>query len=208
MTLSTKFIGAYGSCCLIYLLVSASLAPELSAVLKILPLVLLGLLTLGIAINSVSTHLCLALLFSMGGDVLLDLDYFVPGLLSFLVAQIIYSTLFIRYFAAWNQRIVVSLLLIAFSLAMSILLWNTAGEMRLPVLVYLVVITTMGLTANASTIQGVLAGAVIFMISDSLIAINRFVVPLPACDWLIMISYYLAQFYLVSSVNQRIDISK
>ena len=144
----------------------------------------------------------------MGGDVLLDLDYFVPGLLSFLVAQIIYSTLFIRYFAAWNQRIVVSLLLIAFSLAMSILLWNTAGEMRLPVLVYLVVITTMGLTANASTIQGVLAGAVIFMISDSLIAINRFVVPLPASDWLIMISYYLAQFYLVSSVNQRIDISK
>ncbi len=208
MTLSTKFIGAYGSCCLIYLLVSASLAPELSAVLKILPLVLLGLLTLGIAINSVSTHLSLALLFSMGGDVLLDLDYFVPGLLSFLVAQIIYSTLFIRYFAAWNQRIVVSLLLIAFSLAMSILLWNTAGEMRLPVLVYLVVITTMGLTANASTIQGVLAGAVIFMISDSLIAINRFVVPLPASDWLIMISYYLAQFYLVSSVNQRIDISK
>ena len=208
MTLSTKFIGAYGSWCLMYLLVSASLAPELSAVLKILPLVLLGLLTLGIAINSVSTHLSLALLFSMGGDVLLDLDYFVPGLLSFLVAQIIYSTLFIRYFAAWNQRIVVSLLLIAFSLAMSILLWNTAGEMRLPVLVYLVVITTMGLTANASTIQGVLAGAVIFMISDSLIAINRFVVPLPASDWLIMISYYLAQFYLVSSVNQRIDISK
>ncbi|MDP6652081.1 MAG: lysoplasmalogenase [Gammaproteobacteria bacterium] len=205
MTLTTKFSATYAICCLIYLIVSGYLAPELSGALKILPIILLGLLTLSTTINSVTSHLSLALLFSMGGDILLELGYFVPGLISFLLAQFTYAALFTRYYSPWNKRIVISILIIAFSAVMSVLLWNTAADMRLPVLVYLVVITMMGLSANVSTIQGVLTGAIIFMISDSLIAIYRFVVPIPASGRLIMVSYYLAQYILVTSVLEQIE---
>jgi uncharacterized membrane protein YhhN len=105
MMLTTKFSAAYAICCLSYLIVGGYLALEFSAVLKILPIVLLSLLALSTTINSVTSHLSLALLLSMGGDILLKLGYFVPGLISFLLAQATYAALFTRYYSAWNKEI-------------------------------------------------------------------------------------------------------
>lgn len=186
--------------CLIYLLASPLLPAEVSALLKIAPILFLCALSIKSGVNSFSIHLLAALLFSMGGDVLLELDLFIPGLVSFLFAQLIYGGLFQRCRLHWTNRPAVSLLLVGFSVVMGSLMWAYAGEMRIPVLVYLLVIAFMGLSANTSRIAGVTLGAGIFILSDSLIAINRFVFPLPAADWLIMSSYYLAQFYLVTSI--------
>ena len=86
---------------------------------------------------------------------------------------------------------------------MAVIMWSYAGDMRLPVIAYLLVITFMGLSANTSTIKGVTLGAAVFILSDSIIVIDRFVMAVPASGWLIMISYYVAQFLLVGAVIQE-----
>ena len=194
----------FGLFCLSYLLVAPSTAIEFSALLKIVPILFLSFLAARTGINSLSVHLLLALLFSMGGDVLLEMGLFVPGLSSFLLAQFLYGSLFLRYHSSWSANYQIGLLLAGASLVMAYVMWNYAGEMRLPVIAYLLVITFMGLSANTSTIKGVTLGAAVFIFSDSIIAINRFVMEVPAADWLIMISYYVAQFLLVSRVLQKI----
>jgi len=195
----------FGLCCLGYLLVAPSTPLEFSALLKIIPIILLSFLVVRAGINSVSLHLLLALLFSMGGDVLLETNLFVPGLSSFLFAQLLYGSLFLRYHSSWSADYQTSLLFVGASLVMAVIMWSYAGDMRLPVIAYLLVITFMGLSANTSTIKGVTLGAAVFILSDSIIAIDRFVMAVPASGWLIMITYYIAQFLLVSAVIQEIQ---
>ena len=194
----------FGLLCLIYLLVAPATPIELSALLKIAPILFLSLLAVKAANNSLSVHLLFALLFSMGGDVLLEFGLFVPGLSSFLLAQCLYGSLFLRYHHSWSANYQISLGLGCASLVMATVMWNYAGEMRIPVIAYLFVITFMGMSANTSTIKGVTLGAAIFILSDSVIAINRFVLEIPAADWLIMTSYYVAQFLLASHIIQEI----
>ena len=190
----------FGLICLFYLLTEPYLAAEISAVFKIIPILFLCQLTLRSGTSSFSMHLLAALLFSMGGDVLLEIGFFIPGLVSFLFAQLLYGSLFLRYHSDWRNRPAVSLAIIGFSVVVGIFMWGYAGDMRIPVLAYLVVIAVMGLSANTSHIRGATLGAAIFIFSDSIIAVDRFVLPIPASDWLIMVSYYLAQYCLVSSV--------
>ncbi|PCI79049.1 MAG: hypothetical protein COB20_05535 [SAR86 cluster bacterium] len=196
----------FGLLCLGYLLVAPFTSIEFSALLKIAPILFLSFLAAKTEINSLSAHLLLALLFSMGGDVLLEMGLFVPGLSSFLLAQFLYGSLFLRYHGSWSANHQISLLLASISLVMAYVMWIYAGDMRLPVIAYLLVITFMGLSANTSTIKGVTLGAAVFIFSDSIIAINRFVVEVPAADWLIMTSYYVAQFLLVSRVTQEVRV--
>ena len=193
----------FGLSCLGYLLVAPSAPLEFFALLKIIPIILLSFLVVRAGINSVSLHLLLALLFSMGGDVLLEMNLFVPGLSSFLFAQLLYGSLFLRYHSNWSADYQISLLLVGASLVMAVIIWSYAGDMRPPVIAYLPVITFMGLSANISPIKGAILGAAVFILSDSIIAIDRFVMAVPASGRLIMISYYVAQFLLVGAVIQE-----
>jgi len=61
------------------------------------------------------------------------------------------------------------------------------------------VITAMGIFAalRASKSKIVLYGAIAFIASDSILAINKFMVAVPAADYLVMITYYVAQFLIV-----------
>ncbi|MDG2336799.1 MAG: lysoplasmalogenase [Gammaproteobacteria bacterium] len=185
------------------MLVAPSAPLEFFALLIIIPIILLSFLVVRAGINSVSLHLLLALLFSMGGDVLLEMNLFVPGLSSFLFAQLFYGSLFLRYNSSWSADYQISLLLVGASLVMAVIIWSYAGDMRPPVIAYLLVITFMGLSANTSPIKGAILGAAVFILSDSIIAIDRFVMAVPASGWLIMISYYVAQFLLVGAVIQE-----
>ncbi len=201
MTSSSKFALAYVPSCVLYLLIGSSLPAELSAAFKILPIILLMVLVLrsGLQATAIRINLLAALVFSMAGDILLELGNFIPGLVSFLTAQIAYALLFCKHYSSWKKNLPLSLSIIAFAIIMSWVMWNSAGEMRVPVLAYLAVISFMGLTATSSSIKGATLGALIFMASDSFIAINRFVMEIPASGWLVMITYYLAQYLLITS---------
>ena len=98
-----------------------------------------------------------------------------------------------------KSRIPIAAILVVYAVVMAIIMMPSLKEMALPVYVYLAVITTMCIFAafRASANKLVLYGALFFIASDSMIAINKFLTPVPASDYLIMITYYLAQFLIV-----------
>ncbi len=145
--------------------------------------------------------LFVALLFSAAGDVALGLendDLFVLGLGFFLVTQVLYVVAFTRDFRWRRSRLPVVALVLAFAVAMSVFITPDLEDMALPVYVYITVITAMGVTAvlRMGSIL-VLTGALLFMVSDAMLAVNEFSTSIPSADYPIMVTYYLAQVLIV-----------
>ena len=186
---------------LLYLLAQAYVVDFLW-LLKIIPIAILMGTVLKTEASSIRTILLFALFFSGCGDLLLAFDVFIFGVAAFLIAQLSYAVLFRQYWKGLYQRWPLSFVLLICIIVMLWLLLPKLGNLQLPVLVYLVAISAMGLLAVQSSLsmRWAVLGALIFIISDSLIAINKFVYPLPFEGLLIMSTYYAAQFMLITSL--------
>lgn len=77
---------------------------------------------------------------------------------------------------------------------------RASPEMRLPVLVYMAVISLMVVAAFGRTVPVGIAGALLFYVSDSTLAWNRFIAPSRAARIAVMVTYHLAQAGLVLSL--------
>jgi uncharacterized membrane protein YhhN len=90
---------------------------------------------------------------------------------------------------------VLLVLLVVASAALTIWLWPGLGGLAVPVLVYIAALTTMAATAIGSEARypPVAWGALLFVVSDSLIGISRFREPVPMGDCLVWGTYYVAQ---------------
>ncbi|MBA4852742.1 lysoplasmalogenase [Emticicia sp. BO119] len=150
----------------------------------------------------------LALLFSCLGDTFLMFQkqnqlFFLLGLGSFLLAQVCYVILFqqegeSRHFR-WLPFISYSCLLLFF------LLNKLPSDFKIPIIIYSVVITLMGIRASERKVsdksyQLVLIGAIIFILSDSLIALSKFVVNIPLSGLWIMATYVVAQYMIIQGL--------
>ncbi len=168
---------------------------------KAVPAVALAILALKAVGGLTGKLLLAALLFCAAGDVALALrgdQFFVIGLVFFLIAQVFFIATFSRSLKLRKSRLPVVIALVVYAAAMSVALKPHLGEFMVPVFVYVAVITTMGVFAalRAPESKLVLYGAVSFIISDSLIAVDRFAAAVPAAGYLIMITYYLALFLI------------
>jgi uncharacterized membrane protein YhhN len=152
-------------------------------------------------------YLALALVFSLCGDVCLMLpgDYFIPGLASFLVAHCFYIAVF-RQGQRWfpNRTALVSTL--TTGAAMFAVLWSGLGApvLKVAVAAYVTVIALMAAQAigRASTLRThharwVAVGACFFMLSDALIAVNKFLAPVPLASLWVLVTYYAAQMLML-----------
>ncbi len=153
-----------------------------------------------------------ALFLSWLGDVLLMFDgrssgFFIAGLSSFLLAHVVYIAYFLGIrsdrTSYLKTRPVMLLVVVVYVIELLYILWPRLGGMRLPVTVYGIVIGTMLACAlwqygrlENRTAWSFISGAMFFVISDSLLAINRFAHPTPAGGILVMATYCLAQFML------------
>lgn len=95
----------------------------------------------------------------------------------------------------------------AVAIGASALLLPTAGDLAVPIALYALAICAMGWRAAARVDGGRLgwlglAGAVLYATSDSLLAVNRFLSPLPAADLLVMSTYWGAQAAIASSIRE------
>jgi uncharacterized membrane protein YhhN len=170
--------------------------------MSILPL---ALFTLRVLPGREGQLLGLSLLFSSLGDVFLAVDptrFFVLGLSSFLIAHLGYIALFGR---SWPRplriqrpRLVMMILVLTYGILMAHWFLPVLGNLTGPVLVYLGVITLMVVAALGANFSKpwVAAGALLFLLSDSLIAISKFRHPVVLRDYLVWISYYLAQYFI------------
>ncbi|ODV11349.1 MAG: hypothetical protein ABT20_06090 [Rubrivivax sp. SCN 70-15] len=144
------------------------------------------------------------LAFSLAGDCLLMFPgFFVPGLVAFLVAHLFYIALFKRGLPWFpNRRALLGTL--GLGAAMYVfLLGGLNPVLKIAVAAYVVVIALMAAQAigratvlrdRASVLAAV--GAGFFMLSDSLLATNKFAAPFPMAQFLVLATYYVAQILI------------
>lgn len=142
----------------------------------------------------------LGLLFSFLGDLLLLFDWgLLPGLGSFLIAHICYIISFRRAIRG-KKWFFIPFILVYLGLLLYYLFPHLA-EMKVPVILYGMTISTM-LWFSFRTERGWLVmGALLFVTSDSLLAVNLFVKQSELFSLLVMITYFLAQLALVQGVS-------
>ncbi len=153
------------------------------------------------------------LVFSLAGDLLLDWpgDLFVYGLAAFLLGHLCYI---FAYLSA-SRRLAPIMLLIALLVGggmFSILASQPLGELLIPVALYALTIGLMlwralaligaaGVARQSALLAA--GGAALFVLSDSMIGINRFVAPFDAANTAIIVTYWLGQFGIAASAMQR-----
>ena len=165
-----------------------------------------------------SRFLLFGLFFSIGGDSLLMLVergprlplFFLLGLGSFLIAHIWYLLSFRqmaqskegylsagKWWRAWP-------LILFWAGMLALLLPRLEVAMQVPVALYATAIVTMAM--SAMHLYGILpnrwwrmlmAGVLLFVFSDAVIAINKFVTVVPGARLLIMTTYLLGQYWIV-----------
>lgn len=149
----------------------------------------------------------IGLAFSLLGDVLLEwpADLFVFGLGAFLLAHLAYL---VAYLSDTRRLAPMDLLLAILAAGGMFLVLTNAGlgQLLLPVALYSLAIGAMLWRALArigavGTASAWLAagGAALFVLSDSLIGINRFVAPFEGARYAIILSYWLGQLGITAS---------
>ena len=160
-----------------------------------------------------------ALFFSWMGDVLLMFEsrhalFFIFGLVCFLTTHILYIIYFISNSSEKISLLKKYPLLIAlvavYGVSLVWLLFPHLAGLKIPVMVYAAVICTMLLcslhifykvTGPANMLY--VSGALFFVMSDSLLAVNKFYQPLAYAGVFIMLTYCLAQYLIVHGFIQQ-----
>lgn len=170
------------------------------------------------ASEPLSIPLLIAILFSCAGDILLmqksDEQFFMFGLGAFLIAHLFYI-LTLRQHRLGNspealqglQKIRFAFPIVLAGTGLVTILYNRLEGLKIPVMVYAAVITIMVLNAlfrfgrtNTKSFTMVFGGAILFMMSDSLLAVDKFLEPLPMAGFWVMSTYIGAQFLIVQGL--------
>lgn len=135
--------------------------------------------------------------------------WFIVGLITFLIGHIWYIFAFKQIKQISIPKWAIALLLVyGFSMVIWLAgtLWSQGDTvLAFAVIIYIVVILAMGWNAFQTANKYVIIGAILFIFSDSTLAINKFIVDVPFSHALIMISYYGAQFMFALSIHYSVS---
>ncbi len=155
-----------------------------------------------------------ALVFSWAGDVfLISSDWFIAGLVSFLIAHVFYIIAYHKTGAATGElRPLDVVKFVLYGVLLIWLIYPGLGALLVPVLIYALVLLGMGVWAHKrrgatseASFKLVALGAILFAISDGLIAVNKFAWPIPAERILIMSIYMTAQYLIVQGLIKHTE---
>jgi len=201
-TLSWLCIGAVAALLLAHLVAEARGLRALRAATKVgASLGFVGLaVSLGIG-GSFDRWVLLALCLSLLGDALLlspRRPFFLGGLAAFLLAHLAYAVAF----AGAAELLAWPVLPLAAAVALALgWLWPHLGDMKGPVTAYCLVIAAMVWLAMGMPAPAVRLGAVLFFLSDLLVARDRFVAPGFGNRLVGLPLYYAAQVLLATAVG-------
>ena len=175
--------------------------------LTLILIILIAIIFPAIDINY-KIFIVMGLFFSLFGDMFLIFPekHFTKGLIAFLIGHIFYivaftiSTGFQFTFWIFLPIIIVGMLYLQ-------LIIKHTGKMTIPVIIYISIIIIMGWMAierlNSIPTNGTFiaaAGAAFFMISDAVLALNKFRKPFFSAEIIILTTYFTAQWLLAVSV--------
>ncbi len=178
----------------------------LSWLVKILPLLLLMGVTVKLAKNKHEKLFLMGLVFSALGDFFLDYDrlnWFILGLGAFLFAHIFYLLSFRPiYYNQLKHRLLYLVSYCVYGIAMFTIISTSLGELFIPVLIYMTILLLMALTTLVSEKSNpwLIVGGLSFVISDSILGVDKFYYQIENAHFYIMISYYFAQYALVKGM--------
>ncbi|WP_277372195.1 lysoplasmalogenase [Pseudomonas sp. AA-38] len=186
---------------------------QLSLLSKGIPVIVLLLWLRQAPASTYRRWISIGLLFSLVGDILLDWpgDLFVFGLGAFLLAHLAY----LRAYCSDSRRPALPPLLLALAAGgtmFAVLASSGLGELLIPVACYATAICLMLWRALARLGHPDLqprstwlaaGGAALFVLSDSLIGIDRFVVSFDAAPYAIILTYWLGQWGITASAFER-----
>ena len=191
------------------------------AVKPAIALVLLAFLCLSTTLKGrFHQRLFTGLVFALTGDTLLMLcndypSYFLYGLIAFLICHVFYISAFYLDFLSAKEldkkgaRIAIGSCAVVFTV-FYLYLRPYLPLLKLPVLVCIFTGALMVMMAafrnqrvNTFSFRLILCGAVCFMISDAVLAGNRFVAHFSGADLIVMFSYMLAQYLIVMGAVER-----
>ena len=179
--------------------------------LLVIAVALLSLLTPG-AVVAFTCWITVGLVLSLGGDIALMFDSkraFLIGLVLFLLAHVVYAIGLTIFNGFHSQDLIVGALLLAVGLALYAYLKPGLDGMQGPVLLYVLVILFMvnraistfwGTTFTVTQTWLLSLGAVLFMLSDVVLAINRFRHPFAANRFGLYL-YYGGQLFIALSLS-------
>ncbi|AFK71424.1 hypothetical protein A210_08735 [Pseudomonas putida SJTE-1] len=187
----------------LYLYALASDNTLLALMTKPIPVLALIAWLRSTPVSPYRTWISIGLAFSVLGDILLAIpgDLFVFGLAAFLCAHLAY----LRGYCGITLRPALPALIfsaITGIALLGVLASHGLGPLLIPVALYALAISAMLWRALACGGLAAL-GAGLFVFSDSLIGIDRFVSPFAAAPYLIILAYWLGQWAIASSVGHR-----
>ncbi|XP_014439854.1 lysoplasmalogenase-like protein TMEM86A [Tupaia chinensis] len=215
-----KLVPFFKATCVYFVLWLPSSSPSwVSALIKCLPIFCLWVFLLAHGLGFLLAHpsatrIFVGLVFSALGDAFLiwqDQGYFVHGLLMFAVTHLLYSSAFGMRPLALRTGLVLAVLS---GLFYALLYPGLTGAFTYLVGVYVALISFMGWRAMAGlrlvgaawrwTELAAGSGALLFIVSDMTIALDKFCFPVPYSRALIMSTYYAAQMLIaLSAVESR-----
>lgn len=164
-----------------------------------------------------------AIIFSWFGDMLLmfqakNTSFFIFGLGSFLISHVFYIVAYRKSKGDGSGEELskprlarYDFFLILICLSLIIVLQPHLGEMMIPVIIYAITITFMTITSvhrygktSSTSFWMVTIGALLFMFSDSTIAIDKFIEPIPYARLIIMTTYISAQLLIVQGLIKHV----
>jgi uncharacterized membrane protein YhhN len=177
-----------------------------SVLLKPAPMLLAAATFLWLCRGPSAWLMALGFIASAAGDAFLDVSRVAnlrPALFSFLVAQLVYLAAFLRHGrVALRRRLAWAAPVTLYAIGLCLVLWPTLGSLQVPVVIYFAAIIAMYLAAiRVEARPARLAiGTGLFVLADSLIAINRFLLPFESSTLVIVAIYTTAQWLIFTGM--------
>ncbi len=175
-------------------------------------LILLFAVLFGIRKSKFQKWVVIGLCFCLVGDTLLLEDsYFIWGLVSFLIAHLSFSYSFICL-GGFKKYGIPLVLLGVFGFTYYYLLYDALGALKIPVLIYFIVILFMGwqgislrIWKNETALNLVAFAVLFFIASDALLAWAKFKTPFRWDGVLILATYWISIFSigLASTIERK-----
>jgi uncharacterized membrane protein YhhN len=160
--------------------------------------------------DAYSFWITLGLVFSLVGDVALmwSRQYFEEGLAAFLLTHIAYLMAYSRD-ARFPPRFRLWLVYLAFAaLLYQFISRDLSSGLKISVALYAFFLLSMGAQAmnrflilRTASARWAAIGAIFFILSDSLLSIDRYRMPIPLAPVFILVPYYLGQWLIAASTN-------
>jgi len=176
-------------------------------VFKLIPMLLILILAIMTKASNIIPYkalIIIALIFCAFGDY--TIQWFIIGLSCFLVGHLFYIRAFLST-KETSSPLWITICLSIYGVAMMIWIGGSLFKeenyiLALAVVLYIIVILIMGWSSFRTGSKLAIFGALLFIISDSILAINKFMFPVTYSHQLIMLTYYGAQILIALSISK------